>query len=159
VLGTGTSEMLLTHSKNNIILQDFGQQVLGWCPSRMVITGLQSEQMMERASSTHRIRDWVDHSASLDTMKKMRISCSCQELNPNSSIIQNVAHLLYQLGYPGSIYNRQETHTQYSNSAVFIFLVNMNISMVYTCIYNAYTKSSCIAKHITYKLDTTFCMR
>jgi hypothetical protein len=29
VLGTGTSEMLLTHSKNNIILQDFGQQVLG----------------------------------------------------------------------------------------------------------------------------------
>jgi len=53
------------------------------------------------------MRDWVGHNASLDTMKKRKISCSYQKFNPNSSVTQCVAQLIYQLGYPGCIDNRQ----------------------------------------------------
>jgi hypothetical protein len=33
---------------------------------------------------------------------KRKISCSCQELNPSSSVIQPLAWSLHQLSYPGS---------------------------------------------------------
>jgi hypothetical protein len=35
-----------------------------------------------RAPSTHWIGDWVGPRASLDSMKKRKISCSCQRLKP-----------------------------------------------------------------------------
>jgi hypothetical protein len=46
----------------------------------------------ERVTSTHWIRGWVGSRASLDAVEKRKISCPCQELNPNFSAIQPIAH-------------------------------------------------------------------
>jgi hypothetical protein len=44
-----------------------------------------------RAPGTHWIGDWVGLKAGLDAVEKRKISCACQESNPNYLAVQPVA--------------------------------------------------------------------
>lgn len=88
-------------------------------PSRL---GTASSWLMSLQDGRHGVTIWKYHGKSIHYALNERLGGpQCQpghyeenenllflpEINPNSSVIQCVGQLIYQLGYPGSIYNRQ----------------------------------------------------